>query len=398
MQLLSRIRVRLLPALGVALTLSACAGGPQQAPTVSADTILRVADLTRGEGDLVSAAGLYQKAHELNPTDPHPLIQLAETLAKLGSPGSAAEAYRAALQLDGTNAEALRGLAIALLNTGQAEAAIAEYEKALDTGEDYRLYNGIAVAYDMLGDHASAQTYYRTALQLSPGNLELNNNLALSLALEGRYKEAIPLLEQASADPMAPPRYRQNLAFVYGLAGERDRARQLAERDLDPATVERNMTYFDVLKGLHDDRTMASALGAHYVDQTPPNAPTAALPQTESGPTVPAPEPGSMSAAPVNQSELAPSPTPTAAAAAPPAVAATVTTEPVTTPMDSETSQPQTEIGESSAPLALVGDTGRPVVAGRSPAVIPDETDTEQAGTEDPVRSNSPARVNPEFR
>jgi Flp pilus assembly protein TadD len=398
MQPISRICGRLLPALSVALTLSACASSAQQAPVVSADAILRVADMTRGEGDLASAAGLYQKAHELNPTDPHALIMLGQTLAKLGSASGAAEAYRAALQLDGTNAEALRGLGTAFLNVGQPDAAIAQYEKALDAGEDYRLYNGIAVAYDMLGDHASAQTYYRTALQLSPGNLELNNNLALSLALEGRYKEAIPLLEQATADPMATPRYRQNLAFVYGLAGERDRARQLAEHDLDAATVERNMTYFEVLKGLGDDRTMASALGAHYADQTLPNVPVAALPQTNSAPVVPAPEPDSMSAAPVNQGELAPSPTPTGATAAPKAVEATVTTEPVTTPADSETSQPQTEIGESSAPLALVGDTGRPVVAGRSPAVIPDETDTDQARTEDPIRSNSPARVNSEFR
>ena len=391
MQPQSRICVRLLPALSVALTLSACAGGPQQAPTVSADAILRVADLTRGQGDLVSAAGLYQKAHELNPTDPHPLILLGETLAKLGSPSSAAEAYRAALQLDGTNAEALRGLGTALLNTGQPDAAITEYEKALDTGEDYRLYNGIAVSYDMLGDHASAQTYYRTALQLSPGNLELNNNLALSLALEGRYKEAIPLLEQASADPMASPRYRQNLAFVYGLAGERDRARQLAGRDLDPATVERNMTYFDVLKGLHDDRTMASALGAHYADQIPLNAPTAVLPQTESAPAVPAPPPGNPGAAPVNQSELVPSPAPSGLPVAAPAVAATLTPEPVAAPMGSAPiGQAAAQMTETGVAPSLVGKVGRPALS-----ASPDEGAGETSEPTEPVR---PARFDPEYR
>jgi Flp pilus assembly protein TadD len=386
MQPLSRFRVRLLPALSVALTLSACAGGPQEAPTVSADAILRVADLTRGQGDLISAAGLYQKAHELNPTDPHPLILLGETLAKLGSPSSAAEAYRAALQLDGTNAEALRGLGTALLNTGQPDAAIAEYEKALDTGEDYRLYNGIAVSYDMLGDHASAQTYYRTALQLSPGNLELNNNLALSLALEGRYKEAIPLLEQASADPMASPRYRQNLAFVYGLAGERDRARQLAGRDLDPATVERNMTYFDVLKGLHDDRTMASALGAHYADQIPQNAPTAALPQAESAPAVPTPQPGNPGAAPVNQSEFVPSPAPSGVP-----VAATPMPEPVAAPMGSAPiGQAAAQMNETGVAPSLVGAVRRP-----AQSASPDEGAGETGEPAEPVR---PARFDPEYR
>jgi Flp pilus assembly protein TadD len=299
MQPVSRICGRLLPALSVALALSACASADQLPTAVSADAILRVADMTRSEGDLASAAGLYQKAHELSPTDPRPLVQLGQTLAKLGSASGAAQAFKAALQLDGTNTEALRGLGTAMLNTGEPEAAIAQYEKALDQGEDYRLYNGMAVAHDMLGDHGAAQTYYRAALDLSPGNLEVTNNLALSLALEGRYQEAIPLLQEAAADPMATARYRQNLAFVYGLAGDRDRARQLAERDLDPATVERNMTYFDVLKGMGDDRTMASALGAHYADQTQLNA---VMPEVSAA--LPAAASGSLMAQPVNQSEL----------------------------------------------------------------------------------------------
>jgi Flp pilus assembly protein TadD len=316
MQPVSRICGRLLPALGVALSLSACASADQQPTLVSADAIIRVADMTRSEGDLASAAGLYQKAHELSPTDPRPLVHLGQTLAKLGSASGAAQAFNAALRLDGTNTEALRGLGTALLNTGEPDAAIAQYEKALDQGEDYRLYNGIAVAYDMLGDHASAQTYYRTALQLSPDNLEVTNNLALSLALEGRYQEAIPLLQQVTADPLAMPRYRQNLAFVYGLAGERDRARQLAERDLDPATVERNMTYFDVLKGMGDDRTMASALGVHYADQ---RLPSGAMPATGAAPLVPPVPSGDVTASPVNQSELMPGPT-SAGTAMPPIV------------------------------------------------------------------------------
>ncbi|MFZ5789198.1 MAG: tetratricopeptide repeat protein [Pseudomonadota bacterium] len=259
---------RALPLLGLVLGLSACASA-SQSPVLTADAVLRVADLTRAEGDLVSAAGLYQKAHEIAPTDARPLIELGRTLARMGSSGAAAEAYRAALQIDGSDAEARRGLGLTLLNTGQPEAAITEFEKALDRGEDYRLYNGIGVAYDMVGDHEAAQTYYRSALRLAPANLDVTNNLGLSLMLEGRYQEGISLLEQAAADPMAPPRFRQNLALAYGLAGDKDRARQLAQRDLDPDTVERNLTYFDVLKGLGDDRTMASALGAHLADPAP---------------------------------------------------------------------------------------------------------------------------------
>jgi Flp pilus assembly protein TadD len=277
---------RALPLLGLVLGLSACASS-SQSPVLTADAVLRVADLTRAEGDLVSAAGLYQKAHEIAPTDERPLIELGRTLARMGSSGAAAEAYRAALQIDGSDAEARRGLGLALLSTGQPEAAIAEFEKAIDLGDDYRLYNSIGVAYDMLGDHEAAQTYYHSALRLAPANLDITNNLGLSLVLEGRYQDGISLLEQAAADPMATPRFRQNLAFAYGLAGDKDRARQLAERDLDPDTVERNLTYFDVLKGLGDDRTMASALGAHLADPAalaPAGEPTPATEQPVTSP------------------------------------------------------------------------------------------------------------------
>ncbi|MGH6883893.1 MAG: tetratricopeptide repeat protein, partial [Hypericibacter sp.] len=117
MQTIPRICGHLLPALSVALALSACSSNAEQPTVVSSAAVVRVADMTRDEGDLTSAAGLYQKAHEIDPTNPKPLILLGQTLAKMGSPGGAAQAYRAALQLDGTNAEALRGLGTAMLNT-----------------------------------------------------------------------------------------------------------------------------------------------------------------------------------------------------------------------------------------------------------------------------------------
>lgn len=394
MQTLPRIRGHLLPALSVALALSACASNAEQPTVVSSASVVRVADMTREEGDLAGAAGLYQKAHEIDPTNPTPLIQLGQTLAKMGSPGGAAQAYRAALQLDGTNADALRGLATAMLNTNDPEGAIAQYEKALDTGEDYRLYNGIAVAYDMLGDHASAQTYYRTALQLSPGNLELNNNLALSLALEGRYQEAIPLLEQAVADPMATARFRQNLAFIYGLAGERDRARQLAERDLDAATVERNMTYFEVLKGMKDDRTMASALGAHYADQKLPNPPIAAVPEAYGAPVVPAPEPDSITAAPIDQSELAPAVTPMGSTAAP-AAESSIASQPATAPT---IDKPHAELENGNAPLAMAGEGGPSPSGYGIPVAAESQASDDAAAMQRSVGSNGPARNSSDYR
>lgn len=270
-----------LPVPVIALSLAACASttATQQTQEVTIDSMLRVADMTRSGGDLVNAVGLYQRAHELAPHDERPLVALGQVFAQLGSPASAAEAYRAAIAAAPSDVEARRGLGTALITMGQPEAAIVELEKALDIAEDYRIYNSLGVAYDMTGDHVSAQTYYKTGLTLSPGNPELSNNLGLSLALDGQYPEAIALLEKISNDPAAPPRYRQNLALALGLAGNRDKAREVAQQDMDYATAEKNLSYFDVLKGLGDHRTMAAALGVHMVGSDAAANPMASGPE-----------------------------------------------------------------------------------------------------------------------
>jgi len=258
---------QLLPVSVVALSLGACAATSpsSQGPQVTADSMIRVADMTRGSGDLVNAVGLYQRAHEVAPDDVRPLLALGQIFTQLGSPASAAEAFRAAIQVDANNVEARRGLATALIGLNQPEQAIAELEMALDMSKDYRLYNSLGVAYDMIGDQASAQTYYKSGLELSPGNLQIINNLGLSLVLEGRYPEAIALLEPAAADRAATPRLRQNLALAIGLAGDRTRARELAGRYVGNETAEKNLSYFSALKGLDDERTMAAALGVHLL-------------------------------------------------------------------------------------------------------------------------------------
>lgn len=341
-----------LPVSVIALGLGACATTTTTSQTsdqVSVESMLRVADLTRSGGDLMNAVGLYQRAHELAPQDERPLIALGQIFAQLGSPSSAAEAYRAAVAAAPSDVEARRGLGTALIAMGQPDAAITELEKALDIAKDYRIYNSLGVAYDMTGDHASAQTYYQTGLALSPGNLELSNNLGLSLALDGHYEAAIALLEKISNDPNAPSRYRQNLALAFGLAGNRDKARQVAQQDLDYATAEKNLSYFDVLKGLGDDRTMAAALGVHMLGgENAANVPAA-------GPEFAAPAAADNATMPLQDAPAAP-----AAVLSMPALSA-----PVLNPIESQPLPPTSQLESAPAPAVAV-----PSERVRSPAVM----------------------------
>ena len=341
-----------LPVSVIALGLGACATttASQSSQQVSVESMLRVADLTRSGGDLVNAVGLYQRAHELAPQDERPLVALGQIFAQLGSPASAAEAYRAAVAAAPSDVDARRGLGTALIAMGQSDLAITELEKALDIAKDYRIYNSLGVAYDMTGDHASAQTYYQTGLALSPGNLELSNNLGLSLALDGHYDEAIALLEKISNDPNAPSRYRQNLALAFGLAGNRDKARQVAQQDLDYATAEKNLSYFDVLKGLGDDRTMAAALGVHMLGGD------AAANATASGSEFAAPAAGGNAVVPL-QSAPVDEPVPVLN---PPAL-----NPPALSPIESQPLPPTSQLESAPAPVVVA-----PSELVRSPAVM----------------------------
>jgi Flp pilus assembly protein TadD len=401
---------RFMPVSVIALGLGACATTSSTQPTqqVTVDSMLRVAELTRSGGDLVNAVGLYQRAHELAPQDERPLIALGKVFSQLGSPTSAAEAYRAAVAVAPSDVEARRGLGVALIATGQPEVAILELEKALDLAKDYRIYNSLGVAYDMIGDHASAQTYYNTGLTLSPGNLELSNNLGLSLALDGRYPEAIALLERIANEPSAPSRYRQNLALALGLAGERERARQVAETDLDSATAEKNLSYFDVLKGLGDHRTMAAALGVHMVGQLNTGNPAAGsaamspafdnpdvLPQAEAPVAAPLAPVSNLETAPVEvvpQSGMEMPVEPAAASEARPIEATTPTTPHATThlrPLPAPVAPAVVE--EGAMPAAGADIRTAPLPAADIDAKPLDDFERESGGAEEP-RPTSPAR------
>ncbi len=259
--------------LVVVAVLAGCADSPSSSPspgaasgTVTPDAIMRVADTTRQSGDLVQAAGLYQRAAQLDPKNPKPLLELASVYAQLQMPREAAQAWLAALALDPKNTEAMRGLANAQLQTGDTGGAIRNVQAAQAIKPDWRNDNSLGVAYDMAGDHASAEKAYKDGLALDPGNLQLTNNLGLSLALSGDYVQAMPLLEASANDPRSTPRMRLNLALAYGLAGDDKKAAEVAKKDLDAKAVQENLGYYEFLRLLQDRKAIASTLGAHQTD------------------------------------------------------------------------------------------------------------------------------------
>src|SRR5262249_16369576 len=147
---------------------------------------------------------------------------------------------------DGHDREALRGLARGFLMSGKPALAAEPLATAFqENPNDPKLLQLIGVADDYVGRHDEAQSRYRKGLELVPHAPGLSLNLALSLALDGHYAEAVAILKPIATAPTASPGDRQTLALIYGLQGNRKEAEHLSRIDLDPAAVQKNLAYYD---------------------------------------------------------------------------------------------------------------------------------------------------------
>lgn len=171
-------------------------------------------------------------------------------------------------------AETLASAATATLAnpTGRKVRAIAYAEKAValvPTSAPYRLLLGRA--YLANGRFTSAETAFKDALSLDPSNAKSALNYALTMiargdqagalstlaeyreqitpadyglavALAGDIASGLEILTDAVRAPDASAKSRQNLGFVFALAGRWIEARTLAAQDLSPDLVNQRMT------------------------------------------------------------------------------------------------------------------------------------------------------------
>ncbi|OUS14368.1 hypothetical protein A9Q97_04010, partial [Rhodospirillales bacterium 47_12_T64] len=199
--------------------------------------VYKVAEETYKKGDIRTAIGLYQRAFELEPDNPQPMLRVGEILNRHGEPLAAGQAYRQALAVDPLNVDAKRGLGVSFMKRGQIDLAIEQFSEGLAIEKNTKLLNVMGVAYDSKGERQTAQQYYLEGLELDENNLTLRSNYGLSMAYEGRHNEAIALLYPLSKEPKATMKHRQLLAMAYSLSGDFDAAEQTTRIDMDDVDV-----------------------------------------------------------------------------------------------------------------------------------------------------------------
>lgn len=108
---------------------------------------------------------------------------------------------------------------------------------------------------------ALAENDYRKAIQLSPAHAEARNALGVLLARQGKFEEAIAMLEEAVKQMPGRSHILSNLGHACQLAGATEQAIHYLSMalELDPNNLKAGRNLEIALQRREDDRTLAKA-------------------------------------------------------------------------------------------------------------------------------------------
>jgi Flp pilus assembly protein TadD len=221
-----------------------------------------LAALLAGCHDFGDVTGSIPSA-SAQPTDDSKLRTYAAEAGKRyeRSPGEKAASieYARALRALTRYAEAVAVIQTAAIKAPKDFDVLGEYGKALaDAGQLSQAKEVLSRAYtpddprwdvmsvqgtvaDRLGDHAAAMQFYHDALKIAPGEPGVLTNLGLSLALAKQLPQAEQVLTQAVASPKADARMRGDLALVLALEGKYSEAEEVGRTDLTADAARANV-------------------------------------------------------------------------------------------------------------------------------------------------------------
>jgi Flp pilus assembly protein TadD len=192
--------------------------------------------------DLRRFSEQWRQRYEQHPDDKATALAYARSLrARDLNEQAAAVLQNLAIQ-HSQDRDVLAAYGKTLADAGQLQRARSVLEQAdSPDSPNWSVVSARGSISDQLGDHAAAQAYYETALKLAPGEPSVLSNLGLSYALQRDLPRAENVLREAAASPKADLRERQNLALVLALEGKFAEAEQVSARDLPPEQARKNV-------------------------------------------------------------------------------------------------------------------------------------------------------------
>lgn len=222
----------------VAMGLAGCKGVGLSDVTGSVSPAAAAAD----PAGLRNQAEELGKRYERKPEDAKTAIAYARALRAQGQQTQAVAVLQNAATRNPRDMELLGAYGKALADAGRFREAAAVLPRAHTPDRpNWSVLSTQGAVADQMGDHKLAQQYYDAALKIAPGEPSVLTNLGLSFALTKDLPRAETTLREASAHPRADMRMRQNLALVLALQGKYDEAERISARDLSQADAAANV-------------------------------------------------------------------------------------------------------------------------------------------------------------
>lgn len=225
-----------LAALTACLFLGACAGGSELLPSTVAvaGNGAAVADASGApagatadpQEDLRKATEYWGQQYRSKPADKTTALSYAKNLKALGDKRQALSVLQDVASLHQRDPEVASELGRLAVEFDQLNLASRMLEVA-DVPEkpDWRVISARGTVLAKQGQHKAAIPFYERALQISPNQPAVLNNLAMATAMSGDAQKAEEILRQIAQLNGAPAKVNQNLALVLGLQGKYDESK-----------------------------------------------------------------------------------------------------------------------------------------------------------------------------
>ncbi len=201
--------------------------------------------------DMLTQMAFWASEYDTFPNDLEAAQKFSECLRLAGRPDRAVAVSGEALQRFPQDPALMRTYGLAQIANKNPQDALRPLALLAEAdAHDWKVRSALGAALDQLGRFTEARQAYQEALAIQPNEVSVLTNEGVSHLMEGDPAAAEPILRQAVALPNAPPEARQNLAIALALQGKFGEAEQLERVDLPPAQVASNMQY---LRGLLSD-------------------------------------------------------------------------------------------------------------------------------------------------
>lgn len=208
------------------------------------DSSLDVARQALEEGDLATAQVNLGALQSARPDDPDVLALAARLHQLTGNDRRQQETVAQLLAADPGNAFGLERLGLMRLQQGELAVATTYLTVAVTVDKDrWMAWNGLGIIADAQSRFAEAHSHFQRALELVPGHPKILANLGWSKLLDGDPVAGEALLRRALEIEPESVVTRSNLAFSVALQGRYEEAMVLYRELYEEPVAANNVGY-----------------------------------------------------------------------------------------------------------------------------------------------------------